>query len=288
MTSRSVADRHQHHAGDREQHAGRSTRRPGAPSRSITLRREARSSGCPMPDQDELTNRAKLSAVTTPKLVARGPRARHERGAGADEADEPEAADRHALVAAAGTPRPACARTPASVTHDDGMMACRAGHDGTLLTCRNGAGPSQGAAGRRAPGPRRTSRAPAAARQAAPHHLRRVRRSARARRSGCTAGSIGFRNRLGSDAHERRPARRSGTSTHHSRALEVRQALVLRVGHRAVVDPLEHPQHVDRRQDHAGRGRGRRQAPVPPERADQDQELADEAVEPGQRRSTTA
>ena len=56
---------------------------------------------------------------------------------------------------------------------------------------------------------------------------------------------------------------------------------VLLVRHGTVVHPLEHPEHVGRRQDDAGR-RERREARIPAERAEQDQELADEPVQPRQ------
>src|ERR1035437_11132458 len=53
------------------------------------------------------------------------------------------------------------------------------------------------------------------------------------------------------------------------------------VRHRAEGDPLEHPQEVSSRQDH-GDDRGDRDEGRNPERADEDQELADEAGQPGQ------
>ena len=74
-----------------------------------------------------------------------------------------------------------------------------------------------------------------------------------------TDGSIGRRNRFGStpiriaiaiDRHDHRPLARR----------QVRQRRVLLVGHRPVVHALEHPEHVDRRQDHAGRGERRQTA----------------------------
>ena len=72
---------------------------------------------------------------------------------------------------------------------------------------------------------------------------------------------------------------RSGNSTSALLQRELGEAPVLLVG-LAVEHPLVGPQQVERGEDHAGGGHDR-----PPaggeERADEDEELADEAVEPG-------
>ena len=70
---------------------------------------------------------------------------------------------------------------------------------------------------------------------------------------------------------------------------EDRPFAAAQIGHRrvrfirdlAVVDALEHPEHVGRRENDAGGGE-RRHPRIGAERAEQDQELADEAVEAGQ------
>ena len=100
-----------------------------------------------------------------------------------------------------------------------------------------------------------------------------------------TAGSIGFRNDAGHDAHEdrHRADRRDHDPLARARDRAGRGSFVRQ---RTVVHALEHPQHVDRRQNHAGRGdRGevRARSTRAAEGADQDQELADEAVHAGQR-----
>ena len=63
---------------------------------------------------------------------------------------------------------------------------------------------------------------------------------------------------------------------------KVGKALVLRVAELAVEDALHHPQHVGRRQDHAERGHDHEPGAEAPG-ADQDQELAHEAVGAGHR-----
>src|SRR5450759_1175481 len=59
---------------------------------------------------------------------------------------------------------------------------------------------------------------------------------------------------------------------------QVRQGPVLVMGDRPVVHPLEHPQHVDGREDDAAGGE-RRVSRIPAEGAEQDQEFSDEAVQ---------
>ena len=78
----------------------------------------------------------------------------------------------------------------------------------------------------------------------------------------------------------------SGTITSFSARSRSGNVRVVLVG-LAVEDPLVGPQQVQRGEDHAGGGDHRPPA-VGEERADQDEELADEAVEAGQRRSTPA
>ncbi len=94
-----------------------------------------------------------------------------------------------------------------------------------------------------------------------------------------TDGAIGRRKRFGSTPISTITAM-IGTTSAHSRGFRSGSAAFFSVD-RAVVDALEHPQHVGRRQDDAGRGKGRHLG-LPRERAEQDQELADEPVQAGQ------
>ena len=83
------------------------------------------------------------------------------------------------------------------------------------------------------------------------------------------------------DAHEER----EGDERHEHERLadaEVGEPLVLRVPRLAVEDALHHPEHVPGGEDDTEAGEGHEPGAEAP-RAHQDQELADEAVEPGHR-----
>jgi hypothetical protein len=82
---------------------------------------------------------------------------------------------------------------------------------------------------------------------------------------------------VGKDTHQDRHRDHRHDDEPLARA-EIDEARVFLVGHRPVVDPLEHPQHVRRREDDAGCREGGHPR-IPLERAEQNQELADEPVE---------
>ena len=87
---------------------------------------------------------------------------------------------------------------------------------------------------------------------------RRLRRRSRARSIRATDGSIGCRNTPGTTPMTMAIA--TTARSRPTRAAQIGQPAVLLVRHRAVVDALEHPQHVDRRQNHAGRRERRERA----------------------------
>jgi len=138
--------------------------------------------------------------------------------------------------------------SPASVTQMTGMMPFRAGPMmDTLLTCsQRGVAPFQS----RLPekglalfGARRAAMSP-------PWRLR----FAILATMRFTAGVIGLRNTHGATPMNTAIAM-SGHSTNFSRC-RVLHPLVLGVRDGAVVHALEHPEHVDGREDHPARGHG--------------------------------
>ena len=136
----------------------------------------------------------------------------------------------------------------------------------------------------------RLPRAPSAAR-AWPRRDRRARAPALldARDAApSTDGSMRAEERRRVDAHPRRSARRPARARRSRAAFRSASVAFSSCVERAEDDALVHPEHVDAR-------RGRRRSTRPPsrhglrrERAEQDQELADEAVQARAARPTTS
>ena len=183
-----------------------------------------------------MTNRPKLSARTTPKLDALRSQSSTDATRATDEADDRRGRRSASARPARGTPRPPSRQAPPAVTQTIGTMASK---DESSIS---------------GPPDRRGSRRPA--RSLRPARLepalrctRLIQRRPPARSAAGTAfGSDAHHDRHRDDRRDHAPTRAASRSG---------SVAVLLVGHRAVVHALEHPQHVDRRQDHAGRGERR-------------------------------
>ena len=267
MTSRSDGRRHQHHAGDRKQHqrvvlALRQMlaldRRPGERQRQqadddqhpgdeqaeVVGRHDAEAGGVVVPQQ-----RPTRCAAPTRPMAPSGPIGIRSPG------------DRNASAIIAAM--------AAAVTHSIGTMAFR---DVIIGDSAWDSASSDARAGRpdaecpRSPNPARLH-ADRRLRLDLAHHPRHRRLD----RPQKQIRQHAHQDRGRDDRHEHDPLARR----------QIRHRRVLLVAHRSVVDALKHPEHVGGRQHDAGRGE-RRQARVPAERAEQNQELADEPVQSGQ------
>ena len=255
--------RHQHHAGQREQH-----------QRVVLARAAAARARRSAPDSASDSTPTTIEHQRDEQAEVVGRRRRRSwcalrfhsstrRDGGADEADHRRAAPIGIRSPGARNASAIIAAMPPRSTHShrhDGAewtTACQV----VLGTPESARGPESGDRGACALNRAATCGAPAraAARPTAPSA---AGTGSAARPSAIVIATI-------------------GTSDHPLARRQIRQRGVLLVRDRAVVHALEHPQHVDRRQDHAGRGE-RRQPRIPAERAEQDQELADEAVQAGQ------
>ena len=287
MTSRSVGRRHHHHAGDREEHQRVGTR-PRASRRARWPATENAIVRRPTTTSVSVTNRPKLSAWTMPpKLTALRFQSTTHASRRERQADDAEAANRHPLVRPCGTPRPPWRPAPpasrrASERRRRTMklsigLSVRQPCGRRAIATRSGSGRNDERLVRRCRHVNHRCRLRASKLAPAPA----------ARRPSRTAGSIGFRNSVGTtpmtmrqrdERQRRRPLTRR----------QVRQRCVLLVRDLAVVHALHHPQHVDGRQDHAESPATDDVARIPRGSAEHDQELADEAVQRRAGRSTPA
>ena len=216
----------------------------------------------PTTTSTRLTNSAKLSAVTTPKLVA----LRSHSSTEATPAPTRPMMARPPIGIRSPFSRNASAsraNSPASATQITGTTASKALLNIylALAGAGRGHGRRQGRSGTTPPA------------GIDPHRLARFHPLDDARH-----GRLHRRQeQVGRDAHHDRHRAQRADDRPLAHA-EVLQVAVLGVGDRAVVDALEHPQHVDRRQDHAEAGDDD-EARIPAEGAEQDQELADEPVQ---------
>ena len=192
--------------------------------------------------------RAKLSERTTPKLCASLSQRNTRRERRADEPDQAEAGDRHPL---AGLPERLGQHGGAAREDDDDDR-----DDGGVVA--HGRSSSVGSRSRSRSGQRALSALGAVATRPGDRQRRTRHRLAG---SHPLDQPVDRRlHRLQEDARDDAHHDRHRDRRHHQRPLarrQVRQVAVLLVGHRPVVHALEHPQHVDRREDHAGRGERR-------------------------------
>ena len=211
----------------------------------------------PMTTSTSTTNRPKLSAATTPKLGGVAvPQQDARATAGADEADERRGRRSASARRARGTPRRASRRCPRRSRTGSGRWRrrrTRTSATSSLPAVAAGSCP-RGAAGvtiqTRPAGRRRPS--------ALPQRLSRLTRCS----SALDRRLHRPEEQLREHAHQDR--RRHGGHDHRTTRARVRSgsAAFSSLVTGPVVHALEHPQHVDGRQDDAGGGDGR-EARVP-------------------------
>ena len=210
-----------------------------------------------------LTNSAKLSARTTPKLTRLWPQSMTEAAAAPARPMRPStpSGSRSSLPRKASTARVINA---VATTMRIGMTAWSSARfmDALPRWRRRAARPP-----RRLPAARGVPRpGPGRRRSARPRPGRRARTGARK-----MVGNTPITTAIAT----------AGPSVAPLARRQVGQRRVLRIGDLAVVHALEHPEHVDGRQDDAAR-RHHGQLGPPAEAAEDGQELADEAVQAGQ------